>query len=57
MPDVKVGCCGFAASHQRYYETFRVIEVQQAFYHPPALSTATRWRQEAPADFEFTLQA
>jgi uncharacterized protein YecE (DUF72 family) len=33
------------------------VEVQHTFYQPPQLATLKRWRQEAPADFEFTLKA
>ena len=55
--DIRVGCCGFPVSRKRYYRTFRVVEVQQTFYQPPALATATRWRGEAPPNFEFTVKA
>lgn len=53
---VKVGCCGFASSQKSYAELFPVVEVQQTFYQPPRLSTLERWRQEFPAEFEFTLK-
>jgi uncharacterized protein YecE (DUF72 family) len=55
--DVKVGCCGFPKARGKYYERFKVVEVQQTFYQPPAPKTVGRWRAEAPADFEFTLKA
>jgi len=54
---IRVGCCGFAASHAAYYRRFPVVEIQQTFYQPPRLSTAERWRNEAPRDFEFTMKA
>ena len=57
MGDIKVRCCGFATSRERYFETFGVVEVQKTFYQPPRISTAARWRQEAPPNFEFTLKA
>lgn len=41
----------------RYLERFRLVEVQQTFYRPPQLETVRRWRQQAPADFEFSLKA
>jgi uncharacterized protein YecE (DUF72 family) len=57
MNAVKIGCCGFAGSQQRYLETFSAVEVQQTFYNPPQVTTAERWRANAPANFEFTLKA
>jgi uncharacterized protein YecE (DUF72 family) len=33
------------------------VEVQQTFYQPPSLKTAEKWREEAPADFEFAMKA
>ena len=54
---VKVGCCGFPTSRARYFQSFRLVEVQQTFYHPPTLATAERWRREALSDFEFSLKA
>lgn len=53
----KVGCCGFPIARPKYFKTFPVVEIQQTFYEPPKPDTAGRWRQEAPADFEFTLKA
>lgn len=53
----KVGCCGFTISQQEYFNTFKVIEIQQTFYQLPRLTTAEKWRQSAPPDFEFTLKA
>jgi uncharacterized protein YecE (DUF72 family) len=55
--DVKVGYCEFPKAGGKYYERFKVVEVQQTFYQPPAPKTVGRWRAEAPADFEFTLKA
>jgi len=55
--DIRVGCCGFPRARSEYYKVFRVVEVQQTFYQPPSLETAEKWREEAPADFEFTLKA
>lgn len=44
-------------ARKRYYEHFSLVEVQKAFYRPPRLETVQRWREQAPADFEFTLKA
>lgn len=54
---VKIGCCGFPKARSQYYKFFKVVEIQQTFYHPPHPATAERWRREAPADFEFTIKA
>ncbi len=54
---IKVGCCGFPVKREIYYQAFQVVEVQQTFYQLPLLATAKRWREEAPANFEFTIKA
>jgi uncharacterized protein YecE (DUF72 family) len=54
---IRVGCCGFAASRRDYFSRLRLVEVQQTFYQPPKVATATRWREEAGADFVFTMKA
>jgi uncharacterized protein YecE (DUF72 family) len=54
---LRVGCCGFPLSLRRYAEEFWVVEVQQAFYQPPALRTLEKWRGAVPSDFEFALKA
>ena len=54
---IKIGCCGFPVARQRYFEQFSVVEIQQTFYQLPTLSTAHRWREEAPEGFEFTAKA
>jgi uncharacterized protein YecE (DUF72 family) len=54
---VKIGCCGFRLSRAEYFLRFKLVEVQQIFYQPPKVETLRRWREEAPADFEFTVKA
>ncbi|RMG67444.1 MAG: DUF72 domain-containing protein [Calditrichaeota bacterium] len=54
---VKTGCCGFPVSREKYWQVFKLVEVQQTFYRLPRLETARKWRAAAPADFEFTLKA
>jgi uncharacterized protein YecE (DUF72 family) len=54
---IKVGCCGFAAAQKKYFELFKVIEIQQTFYQLPEIKTAEKWRSAAPRDFEFTMKA
>jgi uncharacterized protein YecE (DUF72 family) len=53
----KVGTCGFGLAKANYAKAFSCVEVQHTFYQPPQLKTLERWRQEMPADFEFTLKA
>lgn len=53
---IKVGCCGWAEAHSKYFKDFKVIEVQETFYQPGEISKYEKWRKEAPADFEFILK-
>ncbi len=55
--ETKIGCCGFAISQEDYFRLFRLIEIQQTFYHLPQLETAEKWRRAAPEGFEFALKA
>ena len=52
-----LGMCGFTIGRATYFRQFRAVEVQQTFYDPPAQTTMTRWRDEAPPAFEFTMKA
>ncbi len=54
---VKVGCCGFPVGRKRYYGKLSLMEVQKSFYGGLLKETAKRWREESPAQFEFTLKA
>lgn len=54
---IKVGCCGYPTSKKRYYETFRLVELNRTFYIYPRISTVKGWREKAPRDFEFTVKA
>lgn len=54
---VKIGCCGFPVSKSKYFETFKVVELQQTFYQPPDNTLLKKWRRESPSDFEYTLKA
>ncbi|HEX8561104.1 MAG TPA: DUF72 domain-containing protein [Pyrinomonadaceae bacterium] len=54
---VRIGCCGFRSSRATYYGELDSVEVQHTFYQPPQVATLRRWREEAPAGFEFTLKA
>ncbi len=57
---MKVGCCGFAVSFEKYVRNLDVVEVQKTFYKPPKPETAEKWREKADSikkDFEFTVKA
>lgn len=54
---IKIGCCGFRSSRSSYFSQLPAVEVQHTFYQPPQITTLKKWRQEAPAEFEFTLKA
>ncbi|MDI6859343.1 MAG: DUF72 domain-containing protein [Methanocellales archaeon] len=54
---IHVGCCGFSVGREKYFQSFKLVEVQKTFYKPPLIKTALRWRESAPKDFEFTVKA
>jgi len=54
---IKVGCCGFPISMKRYFENYRLVELNSTFYEYPKLETVEGWREKAPGDFEFTVKA
>ncbi len=54
---VRVGTCGFPEARKILFRDLDIIEVQQTFYHPPGEQTVRRWREEAPADYAFSLKA
>jgi uncharacterized protein YecE (DUF72 family) len=54
---IKLGMCGFTIGAAAYFRQFKVVEVQQTFYDPPAHDNLARWRRDAPTDFEFTMKA
>lgn len=54
---VRVGTCGFPEAQARLFRDFGILEVQRTFYRPPRVTTAERWRREAPTGFVFTLKA
>lgn len=54
---IKVGCCGYPVSMKRYYEKFKLVELNATFYQYPRTSTVEGWREKAPENFEFTVKA
>jgi uncharacterized protein YecE (DUF72 family) len=57
MANIKIGCCGFPVSRERYFKAFGIVEIQQTFYQPPEDRLAAKWRAAAPETFEYTLKA
>ncbi len=54
---IYVGCCGFPIGMKKYFELFKLVEVQQTFYKLPQLKTVEKWREKAPENFIFTVKA
>jgi uncharacterized protein YecE (DUF72 family) len=52
-----VGCCGFPYARKKYYEYFKVVELQNTFYELPSLEWGRSVRREAPEGFVFTIKA
>ncbi len=57
IDQLRIGCCGFPVARPKYFREFSVAEIQQTFYNLPRLTTAEKWRKEAPDGFEFTAKA
>jgi uncharacterized protein YecE (DUF72 family) len=55
--EIQIGTCGFRWSKDEYAEHLDCVEIQHTFYKPPLVKTLEKWREEMPADFEFTLKA
>lgn len=52
-----IGCCGFPCARKKYYEYFKIVELQNTFYELPSTEWALNLRSEAPGDFVFTVKA
>jgi uncharacterized protein YecE (DUF72 family) len=42
VKDLRLGLCGFTIGAAAYFRQFRLVEVQQTFYEPPADATLAR---------------
>jgi len=42
---------------KRYFENYKLVELNSTFYEYPKLETVEGWREKAPEDFEFTVKA
>ncbi|MBD3379565.1 MAG: DUF72 domain-containing protein [Candidatus Omnitrophica bacterium] len=55
--NLKIGCSGFPAGKEEYFNKFRIVELQDTFIELPGPAAAEKLRAEAPDDFEFTMKA
>jgi len=53
---IKVGCCGFSLAQKKYFELFRLVEIQQHSTRSLGLRRL-KMAQAAPQNFEFTMKA
>ena len=44
-------------AQEKYFATFSCVEIDASFYQLPKVETATRWRNTAPGEFQFTMKA
>lgn len=54
---IKVGCCGTPGRMRKYFQKFKVTELNSTFYKLPRVKTAEKWRRLARECFEFTVKA
>jgi uncharacterized protein YecE (DUF72 family) len=54
---IKVGCCGFPTSMKKYFQSFKLVELNSTFYQYPRMETVEGWRKKAPENFEFSIKA
>ncbi len=54
---IKIGLCGFPKSRKIIFSQFELVEIQKTFYDPGNPELYTKWREEAPKNFEFTVKA
>lgn len=55
--EIWVGCCGFPVSRKKYYQNFKIVELQNTFYELPSIEWASRFRKELPSDFTLSIKA
>jgi len=54
---IKIGCADFPIPPSRYFQEWRLVEIQQTLSRFPGEGTVQRWLAEAPAGFEFVVVA
>jgi len=53
----RTGCCGWAESQPKYFQDFKVLEIQDTFYQPGRIKKYEKWRARAPYGFDFLVKA
>jgi len=57
---IKVGCCGFPTSKEKYFKEFNAVELQNTFYNIPSLESVEKLKKESlqiNKNFEFCIKA
>jgi uncharacterized protein YecE (DUF72 family) len=57
---IKVGCCGFPTSREKYFKEFDIVELQNTFYSIPSLENVKKLKEEAlkiNKNFEFCIKS
>ncbi|HVE13645.1 MAG TPA: DUF72 domain-containing protein, partial [Elusimicrobiota bacterium] len=54
---LRAGCSGFPVARSSYFRRLGAVEIVSSFLKPPKPETARTWREEAPSDFDFCVQA
>ena len=54
---IHIGCGEILKPRAKYFQLFKTVEIQETFNQLPLLRFADEWRNEAPADFEFSMKA
>ena len=54
---IKIGCADFPIPPSKYFQEWRLVEIQQTLSRFPGEGTVQRWLAEAPAGFEFVVVA
>ncbi len=54
---IKIGCADFPIPPSKYFQEWRLVEIQQTLNLFPGEGTVQRWLAESPAGFEFVVVA
>lgn len=54
--DLRIGCAGSPIEEERYYETFKVVELERNFLESSGSDKLKYWRATVPRDFEFVIR-
>ncbi len=54
---IKIGCSSFAIAQKAYYSRLPIVEINKFRDRAPRTTTVERWKEEAPKEFEFIINA